>query len=135
MRKTGNLFPLMNAAAFIRSAWPRGAAKQIEPLLGCSPRQAWRIVSTGRVPGKFRAAFFEAVRREITRNRARLARIDAQIKAIEHGETVAEARARRTESVGAAARVGARQGERAAHAAVTGAVDAAARLVDEKVRK
>lgn len=104
MSGSGNYRPLMNASGFIRGAWPRGAAKRIERELGCSPRQAWRIASEGRVPGKFRAALLVAVHIAIEANQRELARLGAELKAIRHARMVARTAARSAASVGKAPR-------------------------------
>jgi|SRR5579859_37841 len=118
MRSSGNFHPLMNAAAFIRGAWPRGAAKQIERALGCSRRQAWRIASTGHVPGVFAATLLEAVRYALARNQAEIARRRAELKVIRHARMVDRARARRAPDMGPLPRVAPRPAERAGNAAV-----------------
>lgn len=61
MRTTGKSFPPMNATALIRSAWPRNAAKEIEHQIGCSRRQAWRMIQTGHIPASMRTRLIRAL--------------------------------------------------------------------------
>ena len=88
----------MNATPLIWAALPRHPAKAIERALGCTTRQAWRIVSTGRVPGRFRAALIEVLDDAIEHSRAKLGEAERELKYIRDLEMVARAQARLLES-------------------------------------
>lgn len=99
MRRERNL-PLTTVDSLITAAWPRHAQKEIERQLGCSTRQAWRIVHVGKVPGKFRQALIELLDRQITKNRLALEAIQEELKGIAHAEMVARAEGRRAPDLG-----------------------------------
>lgn len=90
----GKKFP-MNVGTLIASALPKNAAKHLEAELGCSPRQAWRIVSTGKVPGRFRVAFIRIVDAMIENRIAALKYHQAALKAEAYAEMVERAADRR----------------------------------------
>ena len=99
----------MNATPLIWTALPRHPAKVIERALGCTTRQAWRIVSTGRVPGRFRAALIEVLDRAIEHSRAKLGEAERELKYIRETAMVERAQARLLESDLAGAAVAQRQ--------------------------
>lgn len=88
--RRGKNFP-MNAGTLIATAAPRHAAKQLQTHLGCSPRQAWRIVTTGRVPAYLRDRTIEFLEDAFRRNREAIERAEAQLKALKYAETMAGA--------------------------------------------
>lgn len=57
----------MNAALLISATFPRHKAKSLARELGCSERQARRMIETGNVPEAFQERMLSAV--EITLNR------------------------------------------------------------------
>ena len=65
----------LTMTAIIRSAWPRHAAKHIEAELGCSRRQAWRMIETGRVPRSLNARLLRAVEFALSRQSEELGKI------------------------------------------------------------
>ena len=100
--RRGREVPLkMTIAAIIKTVAPSGAAlKWVESNLDCSPRQAKRIVSENRVPGRFRAALITILEEAIRRNRTQLERLEDELKRIRYGEMVDRAAARRAAAVG-----------------------------------
>lgn len=111
--------PLTNVATHIRAAWPRHTRKSVQRELSVSDSQADRIVKTGRVPGKFRAALLSAVHNAIASNQRELERLGAELKAIRHARMVDRASSGRAQAMGTGAGMAARQAERPADAAVS----------------
>lgn len=85
----------MNARALSLTVLGRNAAKQIEAELGCSRSQAWRIVSTGHVPGRMRVAFIDLLDRAIAYSQQRLAEAEAEIREQRNAEMLQRAAGRR----------------------------------------
>jgi hypothetical protein len=95
----GKDYPV-SVAALIRGAIPRHAAKEIEQHVGCSRRQAWRIVSTGRVPQRFRAALIALLRDAADRNERRLRELKGEIQLLEYRDQVEARQAARETPMG-----------------------------------
>lgn len=86
MRRAGDR-PLTQIAAHIRAAFPRDAAKHLARSLdNCSDSQAWRIVKTGRVPGRWRVTLLRILDGAIERNEAELRRLREELKLHEYAE-------------------------------------------------
>jgi hypothetical protein len=98
MHKRGK-FPLTSVAGIIRGLYPAHPTKAIERALGCSPRQAQRIVETGQVPAAFCAAVAQFLRDTSEYNRRRQAEYDAEIELVEKA-LLAKAEARSARDVG-----------------------------------
>lgn len=90
----------MLTRAAITVALGRNAAKKVEQGLNCSRSQAHRMVSHGKVPGRFKAALVRLLEEAIVRNQAELTRLDAELKAIAHAEMLSRAAERRAEIMG-----------------------------------
>lgn len=88
--RRGKNFP-MNAGTLITTALPRHAAKQLQGGLGLSPRQAWRIVTTGHVPAYLREKTIRFLEDALRRNREGIERAEAQLKALKYAEAMADA--------------------------------------------
>lgn len=102
----------MSIAAIIKSVAPAGAAtKWTEAQLNCTPRQAKRIVSEGRVANRFHDAIVEMLKAELQHRRAQLDDVESQLREISYARMVSRAEARRTAGVDPAATAGARQDE------------------------
>lgn len=76
-------FPLTNLHNHIRTAFPRHPIKHLARGLGCSDRQAWRIATTGRAPGKFRSALIRILESAYAKNGAEIERLQRELKAID----------------------------------------------------
>jgi hypothetical protein len=100
MRKGGES-PLTTIANYVFAAFPRSTAKHLERGLNCSPRQAQRIVETGRAPGIFRTALIRLLDEAIARNKSELERLHDELRHIEHTEMVGRAADRRAPTLGA----------------------------------
>ena len=84
----------MNARALSLTVLGRNAAKQIEAELGCSRAQAWRIVSTGHVPGRFQRAFLDLLDRAVAYAQVQLAEAEAEIREQRNAEMLGRAESR-----------------------------------------
>lgn len=93
-------YPLTDTLTLITAAYPRHAAKHIERGLDCTPRQALRIVSTGKVPNRFAGALFQLVVDAISRNFTELERLQADLKGVRHEGMVARSADRRAAALG-----------------------------------
>lgn len=101
MRRGLGVSPRMTIAAIIKTVAPSGAAlKWVESNLDCSPRQAKRIVSENRVPGRFRAALIGILEEAIRRNKLQLERLESELRIIRYENMVERAASRRAETVG-----------------------------------
>lgn len=69
--RRGNFYPggRMSTSRLIWLAFGRRAAKQLESGLGCTRRQAWRIVSTGHVPAHLWGPFIDLIDRTMAERR------------------------------------------------------------------
>src|SRR4051812_20454583 len=76
-------------AALIRGAVPRDTHKTIASWLGCTVRQGRRIAA-GRVPRRYRADFLRLLDETYERNEAEIRRARAELRAIEHAQSVAQ---------------------------------------------
>ena len=76
---TGRNPRLTNVAHVLRGLYPAHPVKAVERALGCSPRQAQRIVETGQVPRAYAEKIVQFLRTTAAYNRARLAEYDAEI--------------------------------------------------------
>lgn len=96
-RGSGDNFPRrkMNVGTLVAGALGRHAAKKIETGIGCSPRQAWRIIETGRVPGRLRSALLRFLDASIAKNKQALDRLHDELKALDLEEMLARAGDRR----------------------------------------
>lgn len=93
MRRAGDGL-LTSMTAHIRAAFPRDAAKHVARSLGdCSDSQAWRIVKTGHVPGRWRTTLLRILDGAIERNEAELRRLREELRLHEYAETREAARA------------------------------------------
>jgi len=110
MCRAGNR-PLTMIAEHIRAAWPRHTAKHLERGLGCSSAQAERITKTGYVPGAFRSAIIELLERAVADNRAKLERIEDELRQIRYERMVGRAAARNASDAGARVAEASRLGE------------------------
>lgn len=95
---TGRKIPL-NFAAPIHAAFPRDTAKHLERGLGCSPRQAKRIAETGSVPEALKALALRLIDRALESNRAEIARLQEELRRLDHEAMCGRAAARRQEAV------------------------------------
>jgi hypothetical protein len=93
---TGGKSSLTQVTGIIRGLYPAHPVKALERALGCSPRQAQRIVETGQVPMKWHAQVAAFFRQTAEFNRQRLAEIDVEIARFEE----AQARARAAQDMG-----------------------------------
>ncbi len=89
----------MNARPFIDVAFPRRPTKQLEFEFArrgveISPRQAWRIVQTGRVPLRLESIFWEVIEYGVQLAQRRAERADEEIRQRRHSRMVARAEAR-----------------------------------------
>lgn len=110
----------MTVGTLIAAAFPRHAAKHLEAELGCTRRQAWRMVSTGIVPVRFQVSFIQVVQSALSLQKSLLARVDDEIKRLDYEAMVARSATRRAEASGADAAGNLGQGDRpAAHDALT----------------
>jgi hypothetical protein len=92
----GHLDPLTTLADILRAE--RNPAKEIaRALADASPRQAKRIVCTGRVPGALRRHLIAWLKHLKERNAARIAALDQEIARLEIEEAEAGAAARALE--------------------------------------
>jgi hypothetical protein len=86
MRRAGDGL-LTSMTAHIRAAFPRDAAKHVARSLGdCSDSQAWRIVKTGHVPGRWRTTLLRILDGAIERNEVELRRLREELKLHEFTE-------------------------------------------------
>lgn len=69
--------------------------KMVERELGCSPRQARRIVDTGRAPSAFRDALISLLDRLIEASRERLRAAEDELRALRQTEMLERAASRR----------------------------------------
>lgn len=60
---------LSAVAIHLRSVWPDSTAKQVARVLGCTHRQARRILSDDRIPGRFERKLIDALDRDYERAR------------------------------------------------------------------
>jgi hypothetical protein len=88
---TGEKSYLTNVAGLIRGLHPAHPVKAIERALGCSPRQAQRIVETGQVPRAFAEKVLAFLQRSADYNRQRLAEYEAEIANLEAARSQAAA--------------------------------------------
>jgi hypothetical protein len=86
--------------AAVRAAFWDSRAKRLALELPCSIVTGKRVASTGRIAPGRRLKLVRLLRRRLEINRLAMDEIDAQLKAIEDGETQAQ------DPAGAAARVG-----------------------------
>lgn len=85
----------MNAAQIVRGVQPRNTAKWLEDELEISPRQSWRIIQKGRVPGILRRRFIEIAARAVERRKAELNRIEKDLRAVRYERMVSRVGARK----------------------------------------
>lgn len=95
----GRNFPV-SISALIRGVKPKNAAKWLEGGLNISPRQSWRIVQTGKAPGKLRAPLIRLLENALESNRAEIERLQRELKALDHEEMVERAASRREAVMG-----------------------------------
>ena len=86
-------------AALINGAFPRHAAKELARGLGCSEAQAKRMTKTGSIPAIFRAAALRLIDKALETNRAEIARLQEELRRLDHEAMCGRAAARRQEAV------------------------------------
>jgi predicted transcriptional regulator len=96
--RSGRKNPLTAVVSLIRGE--RHVAKELQRALGCTPRQAARIVDIGRVPQEYHARFVAFLKELRDRNNARVRAYDEGIRLFEYQRMVAEAKASRSETMG-----------------------------------
>lgn len=100
--RTGKDFPMsaVDTGMLIAAAYPKHAAKHLEKGLGCTPRQAWRIVSSGHAPAHFAAALLRLVDQAISRNLQELESLHGDLRRIHHAALLDTGADRYAASVG-----------------------------------
>lgn len=88
----------MNVGTLIASAFPRHPIKHIETALGCTPRQAQRIVETGKSPSRFQAALRKILLAAMEANNRALERHIEALRAGDYAEMVQRAADRRAQA-------------------------------------
>lgn len=81
---TGHVAPrgrgLTAVASHLRSVWPSSTAKRVAGVLGCTHRQARRILSEGHVPTRFETRLIAALDRDYERARQEMERRHDEIR-------------------------------------------------------
>lgn len=93
MRRERN-HPLTNLAMHIQAALPRNAIKLLARGIGCSDRQAWRIVTTGKVPTSLEKPALDYLAEAIQRRKVLLEQAENDLKTIRYSRMVGRAESR-----------------------------------------